>query len=229
MDRENTARLLRIVLLFGSAILLIAIIVYVDYLNFTQELFLKLVFLIMVLPLTVPAIIYLTRFALNYEFKKESNPITINSRNIKQIQLGESNSMENRILDLSNKQTNKIQEEIDTEQVGNVKGRLTNNQIELTVSRFLKKTNRYGFLLNDEIFINSLLYSIQYEYGKQITRDRLIDCLKSNHKYQLIGSNEIVNTADWEQDKIDWRHIRNGEPEKVGTRCKPKEKEVKIV
>lgn len=121
-----------------------------------------------------------------------------------------------------------MEESVEYSMMGNQVKRttsITNNQIEKVATNYLKKTGRYGFHKSDDTFINALLYQISYEYGQNLSRERLLDCLTTNNKYRT-QDNMVVNIAEWEADNRDWKHIHNGEIEKVGTRARPKKKEV---
>lgn len=250
MDRDNIARLLRIILLFGIALIGSGLVAYVHSLELTEKFFWKLMFFIVFLPTVA---IYGYRCALqsptlgSLSQESRKSTVNINSKQIKQLNvpIGES-SFEEKVTN-DNRSIVAPRERVElrerwepkpemslaqvgvesTTQIGNQKGSLTNNQIEKTVTGFLKKTNRYGFHKTDDTVINAILYQITYEYGQKVTRERLLDCLTVNHKYQTID-NMLVNIAEYEADKRDWKHIHNGEIEKVGTNARVKKQEAVV-
>lgn len=174
-----------------------------------SHLVLKLIFVLFIMPGLVSVSTLLLKFSFTFNFQNQRNIQDFEEEIEEEIE-GEN---ENVVVEEEN-------EKIQSEKSGQ---NITNNQIEKTVTAYLKKMGRYGFSRSEESFISAILYQINYEYGKNITRDRLFDCLSNNSKYTY-REGMYMNINEKEQDDRDWKHLHNDEPEKVGTSARPKMK-----
>lgn len=207
MDKDNTARLLRIILLFGSALITVGIVAYVDYLNMTKELFWKLVFIVMVLPLTVPLVIFAFRFALLYQsdrFKPVQNTVNIARKQIKQLNIPIGDSSFEEKVSNDNRSINDNRSVNISTQTGSIAKDITNQTIENIVTQYFKDEGWYALHPNNSTLISAIRMKILEKTGVNVTKNRLLECLTSSHNYQTLGD-EIVNKAEYEANKKDIR------------------------